>query len=131
VELPPALAIVEAMLEGFVMSNVLLIEAGLAPPSPLDADVRYQREASGLEEWNMCIYVQRFKRGDCEDLNGWAAAGMRVTGEDPGARAVLKRTGRHMFHCLVLLSSGETYDVCPTLGMTSRRRASHELPGRR
>jgi hypothetical protein len=128
VELPPSVAIVESLLEGFVQANVLLIESGLVPPSPLDANVRYQREASGFEEWQLAMYVVRSGRGDCEDLNGWAAAYRRTT-DDPGARAILYRTGPHLFHCVCLLSSGEIYDVCPTLGMKTSS-SNHRLPGR-
>lgn len=126
VRLPGSVAIIEAMLDGLVQCNVLLIDTGVVPASPLDANVRYQREASGLEEWNMSIYVVRIGWGDCEDLACWEAAGMRVTGEDPDARAALIQTGKHLYHCVVELSDGSYRDVCPALGMHVPR--GHRLP---
>lgn len=119
-----------AFLEGLVCANVVLIEQGIVPPSPLDAGVRYQRERSGFEEWNIASIVVRLGWGDCEDLNGWAAAGLRYTGEDAGAQAYLYESAPHLFHCVCLLSSGEIYDVCPALGMRSRS-SNHRLPGRK
>lgn len=127
--LPPSVAVIEGFLEGLVCANLVLIRSGVVPASPLDANVHYQREASGLEEWNIASVVVRLGWGDCEDLNGWEAAGLRFTGEDPGARAVLYRTGEHLYHCVVERSDGRIHDVCPALGMHAPR--GHALPGRK
>ena len=126
VYLPRSVMLIEAVLEGMVQANQLLIRSGIVPPSPLFSGVRYQREGSGLEEWWLATKVIAKGYGDCEDLNGWAVAGARENG-DAGARLVLYRTGPRMFHAVGSLSSGEVLDVCPALGM--RQPPNHTLPG--
>ncbi len=122
VNLPSSVCVIEALLDGLVQADQLLIKAGLVPPSPLYAGVRYRRESTGLEEWNIATIVLKNRAGDCEDLNSWAVAGLRESGEDPGARMILYRTGPRLFHAVGQLSSGEIYDVCPALGMQVPRR---------
>lgn len=119
-ELPPSERLIEAALEGLVCANVVLIETGVVPSSPLDAKVRYRREPNGLEYWDVATRVVAQGWGDCEDLNGWHCAGLRSTGVDPGARVVLIRTGERCLHAVVERSDGGIEDVCPTLGMTGR-----------
>lgn len=129
IHLPSSILLVEAVLEGLVIANQLLIRAGEVPASPLYSGVRYKREGSGLEEWWIASRVLQMGHGDCEDLNSWAVAGLRETGEDSGARMVLYRTGPRLFHAVGMLSDGTIYDVCPALGM-SVPSSNHHLPGR-
>lgn len=124
--LPPSVAILEAALEGLTQANVVLIQAGTVPTSPLDAGVRYQRERSGFEEWNIATRVMKLGWGDCEDLASWQAAGHIADGSDEGARVAILRTGRRTFHAVCALSDGTIEDVCPELGMG---RSGHKLPG--
>jgi len=124
--LPSIVRVIEGALEGLVCANVALLELDeRIPVSPLDARVRYQRERSGFEDWEICTRVLSLGYGDCEDLASWTAAGYRVTGDDEGARAVLYRTGPRMYHCVCLLTSGEIVDVCPALGMRPPQRGHH------
>jgi hypothetical protein len=129
IHLPSSVLLIEALLEGLVIANQMLIRSGLVPPSPLDAGVRYQREGSGLEEWRVATQVLKYRAGDCEDLNAWAVAGLRETGEDASARMILYRSGPRLFHAVGELSSGGIYDVCPALGMRTSS-SNHKLPGR-
>lgn len=121
--LPSDVAIIEAALEGLVCANVVLMEDGVVPSSPLDesAHVRYQRERSGYEDWNIASVMMRLGVGDCEDVAAWEAAGFRYRGVDDGASVMLYRTGPRMYHAVCLLSSGEIVDSCPALGMRSRK----------
>lgn len=114
--LPPSVRLIEAALEGLVQVNRVLIETGVIPPSPLDTDVRYKRERSGLEEWDNGLTCIRRKWGDCEDLNGWECAGINLD-EDPEAVCTIIQTGPRLFHCVVRMSDGSIRDVCPALGM--------------
>lgn len=129
VHLPSSVVLIEALLDGLVQANELLIRAGLVPPSPLDAGVVYRREATGLEDWRVATRVLEFGAGDCEDLNSWEVAGLRVTGRDPSARMILYRTGPRLFHAVGQSSNGDIYDVCPALGMGTPSRMP--LPGER
>lgn len=125
--LPPSVVLIEAALQGLVAANRVLIQAGVVPPSPLDADVRYKREGSGLEEWKTAADVLKSGVGDCEDLNCWECAAIQLDG-DSGAIAKLIRTGKKRLHCVVELSSGEIVDVCPDLGMKTSQ-AGIEVQG--
>jgi len=110
VNLPDHAAAVEALLEGFVRACQVIVEAGLAPLDPTQANVRYQLEPPGEEDWKLPQNVIRDGWGDCEDLAGWRAAGLRITGEDPDARAVVARTGPGKLHCVVMRSDGSIDD---------------------
>lgn len=121
--LPSDVPVIEAALEGLVLANVVQMEQGLVVSSPLDprAHVRYQREPSGYEDWNLASIMQRLRYGDCEDIAAWEAAGFRYRGDDDGARVMLYRTGPRLYHAVCELSSGEIVDSCPALGMKVRR----------
>jgi hypothetical protein len=113
-------AVVEAVLEGFVLACVVLIESGVVPPYPHDAGVRYQMEPVGEEDWKLPTDVIREGWGDCEDLSFWTAAGHRVTGTDPGAHVRIMRIGPGKLHAIVMRSDGSiddpSLDLCPAGG---------------
>ena len=104
--LPDHAVVVEALLEGFVRACQVIIAAGLAPLDPRDSDVRYQLEPAGEEDWKLPQNCIRDGWGDCEDLAGWRAAGMRLSGADPGARVVVVKTAPGKLHALVQRSDG-------------------------
>ena len=117
--LPDSAAVIEAALEGLVLANLVLIDTGLVPPFPHDAGVIYQIEPPGEEDWKLAHNVVHDGWGDCEDLAGWLAAGLRWTGDDPDARVVLIRTGRNKLHAVVLRSDGSIDD--PSLDLMPRK----------
>jgi hypothetical protein len=108
--LPDVAAVVEAALEGLVLSDVVLIESGLVPPYPYDTGVVYRLEPPGEEVWKLAHDVISDGWGDCEDLAAWVAAGHRVTGRDEDARVVLIKTGVNKLHAVVLLGDGAIED---------------------
>ena len=108
--MPDHAAVVDAMLEGFVRACQVIVESGLAPPDPAETNVRYQLEGKGEEDWKLPQNVMRDGWGDCEDLAAWRAAGLRSTGEDPGARCVVTETGPHKLHAVVQRSDGSIDD---------------------
>ena len=119
--LPDHAAAVEALLEGFVRACQVIIESGLAPLDPRDADVRYQLEGPGEEDWKLPQNVIRDGWGDCEDLAGWRAAGLRVSGEDPMAKVVVVKTGVGKLHAVVQRGDGAIDD--PSRELHMRRKA--------
>lgn len=127
--LPDHAAVVEALLEGFVLACRVCIEAGLAPLDPSDTNVRYQMEPPGQEDWVLPQNVMRAGWGDCEDLAGWRAAGMRISGRDPGARVVVVQTGKGKLHAVVQCSDGSISD--PSLELRTRQAMMGGLRGSR
>jgi len=113
-ELPDHAAVVEALLEGFVRACLVIIAAGLAPPDPRQTSptVKYKLEPVGEEDWKLPHNVIRDGWGDCEDLAGWRAAGLRFTGEDAGARVKVVKTGENKLHAVVERGDGSIDDVC-------------------
>lgn len=129
---------VEALLEGFVRCCMVCIDAGLAPLDPMDTGVRYQLEPQGEEDWKLPQNVIRDGWGDCEDVAAWRAAGLRLSGEDDGARCVVMSTGPRKLHAVVLRSDGRIDDPSRDLYMRQRRassmggvKLSHDAQGRR
>jgi len=120
--LPDHGAIIEAVLEGYVQAAQVIIDAGLVPPSPSDAGVRYRPEPRGSENWLLPHQVMEAGSGDCEDLCIWTAAGLRSTGQDPAARCTLRMTGPSTVHCLVETGDGNLFD--PSMQAVRERRAA-------
>lgn len=117
--LPDHGAIVEAILEGFTVAAMLIIQTGVVPPFPTQLPIRYRRETG--ETWLLPNQVVQVGEADCEDLCIWFAAGLRVTGQDPGAMCTLVNTGPRQIHCLVRMSDGQLYD--PSLELRQRETA--------
>jgi len=55
--LPDSAAVIEAALEGLVLANLVLIDTGLVPPFPHDAEVIYKLEPVGEEDWKLAHNV--------------------------------------------------------------------------
>lgn len=117
-EVPDTAACCEAVLSGFVACARILIRNGVVPPFPHNVKdaktgeyaIRYQVEPAGQEDWKLPHNVIRDGWGDCEDLALWVVAGLQETGEDPGARCRIVRTGRGKLHCVVAKSDGTFED---------------------
>lgn len=86
-------------------------------PRLYNSGVRYQREPRGREEWQDVKTSFRRKTADCEDLSAWRAGELVVSGEDPRARAVIKRVRPGLIHCLVQRGNGVMEDPSRVLGM--------------
>lgn len=109
-DIPDHATAIELLLEGFVQVASLMIASGCVPPYPHDANVHYQAEPPGEEDWALPHKVMRLGWGDCEDLAIWTAAGHRVTGEDPEARVIVVRTGANKLHAVVARGDGSVED---------------------
>jgi len=122
-DLPDQGALLESVLEGFVLAAATEIAAGVVPPFPDGTGVKFVKE--GGEVWKLPHQTLRDVQGDCEDLAIWEAGGWRATGQDPGARVVLVRTGDRQLHAVVQLSGGQTSD--PSLRLRRRSKMSAAL----
>lgn len=85
-------------------------------PSLYESGVYYDPE-QGTEDWLTIPDLYAAGVGDCEDLAAARAAELRVSGEDPGARAVAYRSGPTVWHAVVLRGTGEVEDPSLVLGM--------------
>ena len=111
-----------AALEATTLTNESLLKAGLVPlaKEAIARGVRWRAEPPGDEHFDLATTVLGRGWGDCDDLAPYEAASLRVTGVDPGARAVVRRSGPKRWHAVVLTSDGEVRDPSRWAGMGKR-----------
>jgi hypothetical protein len=103
----------EAMLkEGATPSDLELIKAGAIwkPEPPGDEHFDHGKEIAD-RGW-----------GDCDDWAPLRAGRLRATGEDPGARAVVRKSGPQRWHATVIRSDGTEDDPSLDAGMPGPAR---------
>lgn len=132
VNCPPYIPAIEAVAEGLVRLNVVLMEyaaaRGVELPWLYQAGILYRREAPGEEFWQSAtdiISMVADRYGDCEDLSAWRAAELRFEGEDEGARVKVVRT-RRAFHAIVEYSDGSVEDPSRVCIALEKRRAKRK-----
>lgn len=115
---PPVL---DAALEAVTRLNEGLIKAGEVPMfDQVRESIRWKPEPPGDEHFDHAGVVLGRKWGDCDDMAPYAAASMRASGEDPGAKAVVKRSGPKRWHAVVERSDGTIRDPSKETGMGQR-----------
>jgi hypothetical protein len=117
INVPAFPAAIEAVAEGLVLLNLVLMEyaadGGVELPPLYETNVRYRREPRGREWWENAtdvLGVVSDRSGDCEDLSAFRAAELRFTGEDPDAFVRILRTKRGTFHAVVERGDGSIED---------------------
>lgn len=114
-------ALLNAALEATTKANESLLETGAAP-------LATETIRKGLVKWkpenfrdgehfDLASTVARRGWGDCDDLAPWLAAELRMRGIDPGARAVVKRSGPKRWHAVVHTADGDELDPSIAAGM--------------
>lgn len=111
-----------AALEATTLTNESLLKAGLVPlaKEAIARGVKWKPEPPGDEHFDLATTVIGRGWGDCDDLAPYEAASLRVTGVDPGARAVVKRSGPKRWHAVVVTSDGQIRDPSKWAGMGRR-----------
>ena len=122
-------AVLNPALETVTRVNERLLRDGKIPTfdEGLKLGVRWQPEPEGQpESFDHAGVVMSGPRwgakhpvADCDDLAPWAAASMRASGEDPGARAVVRRSGPGLWHAYVKRSDGSSRDPSEEAGMNA------------
>jgi hypothetical protein len=114
--------VLDAALEAVTTLNEALIKNGDAPTfdQALRNGVKWKPEPPGQEHFDHAGIVADRGWGDCDDLAPHHAASLRVTGKDPGARAIVVRSGPAMWHAVVQRSNGNIEDPSEAAGMRSR-----------
>lgn len=110
--------VLDAMLEGVTRLNEELIRSGEVPPYSETRDAfRWKPEPPGAEHFDHAKLLLDRQWGDCDDIAPYKAASDRVTGKDPGARAVVKRSGPRRWHAYEEHSDGSASDPSLEHGM--------------
>ena len=111
-----------AALESCTRSVTGLVRRGVVPPAAgmiKAGRVRWQAEPPGAEHFDLPGTVIRRGWGDCDDLGPWHAGSLRAAGIDPGARAIVKKSGPKRWHCIVQRSDGSIEDPSAHAGMNA------------
>lgn len=117
--------VLDGALEAVTRLNESLIKAGAVPTSDqlLEAGAKWKPEKPGDEHFDHGGIIAKRGHGDCDDWAPLAAATLRASGRDPGARAVVKRSGPKRWHAIVQHSDGTYYDPSLDAGMPGPARA--------
>ncbi len=111
--------VLDAALESVTRLNQQMLAEGEVPSFErgLKHGVKWRPEPPGDEHFDSADRVMRRRAGDCDDLAPWQAASLRHSGEDPGAVAVVRRSGPKRWHAIVQRSDGSIDDPSLRAGM--------------
>lgn len=106
-------------LEAVTRLNESLIKAGASPTSDqlIDAGAKWRPEKPGDEHFDHGALIAERGHGDCDDWAPLHAATLRATGEDPGATAIVRKSGEKRWHAIVRRSDGSIDDPSLDAGM--------------
>jgi len=119
-------AAIDAALEAVTTAQVPQLASGQVPDirEAIQAGrVKWKPEPPGDEHFDDARTVLGRGWGDCDDLAPWHAAGLRASGEDPEARAMVYRSGPRRWHAVVERSNGTIDDPSLWAGMRKRENA--------
>jgi hypothetical protein len=122
-------AALDAALESVTRSNTPMIRSGKIPPAAVaikSGKVEWQPEPPGDEHFDLPSTMLKRGWGDCDDLAPWHAASLRASGADPGARAVVRKSGPQRWHAVVKRSDGSIEDPSKAAGMGTN---GHQVSG--
>lgn len=114
--------VLDAALEAVTRLNEELIKSGASPTFKEQLQgpgVRWKPEPPGAEHFDHAGIVAARGWGDCDDLAPWHAASLRVKGVDPGAKAIVVKSGPARWHAIVERSNGKFEDPSEAAGMGS------------
>lgn len=118
-------AILNAALEATTLANEAMLEAGEVEPisSAIRAGrVKWKPENfRDGEHFDLGKTVTQRGWGDCDDLAPALAAELRASGRDPGARAIVRKSGPNLWHAVTQGSDGTIYDPSKAAGMGKER----------
>ncbi len=114
----------EAALEATTLANEQAIKRGEVPliTDAISDGVRWKPEPYlDGEHFDLAHHVAERGWGDCDDLAPWLAGELRATGEDPGARSRVYKSGPDRWHVVTETSDGEILDPSKWAGMGRRK----------
>jgi hypothetical protein len=117
-------AALEAALEATTLANEQAIKRGEVPliEEAIRKGVKWRPEdfLDG-EHFDLAHIVAERGWGDCDDLAPWLSGGLRATGEDPGARSRVYKSGPDRWHVVTETSDGEILDPSKWAGMGRKK----------
>jgi len=116
--------VLNGALETVTRLNEDLIKSGESPTSHqlLEQGAKWKPEPPGDEHFDHGALIDARGWGDCDDWAPLHAATLRATGEDPGAKAVVKKSGPKRWHATVIRSDGSEDDPSLAAGMPGPAR---------
>jgi hypothetical protein len=117
--------VLDGALEAVTRLNESMLKKGDTPTDEqlIAQGARWQPEPPGQEHFDNGAEIAKRGHGDCDDWAPLRAARLRVTGEDPGARAVVRKSGPKRWHATVIRSDGAEDDPSLDAGMPGPARA--------
>jgi hypothetical protein len=111
--------VLDAALEAVTRLNEDLIRSGKSPTSDqlIAAGAKWQPEPPGQEHFDHGALISKRGHGDCDDWAPLHAATLRVTGEDPDAEAIVRKSGPKRWHAIVRRGDGSIDDPSLAAGM--------------
>jgi hypothetical protein len=111
--------VLDAALESVTRLNEQLLADGAVPTfdKALKKGIVWKPEPPGEEHFDHAGVVVRRGWGDCDDLAPYEAATLRHTGEDPDAKAIVRRSGPKRWHAIVQHGDGSLRDPSKAAGM--------------
>lgn len=116
--------VLDAALEAVTRLNESLIKSGVSPTSHqlIERGAIWKPEPPGDEHFDHGAIIASRGEGDCDDWAPLHAATLRVTGEDRGAVARVRKTGPKRWHATVYRSDGTEDDPSLKAGMPGGAR---------
>lgn len=116
--------VLDGALEAVTRLNESMLKAGDTPTDTqlINAGAKWKPEPPGQEHFDHGAKIEERGHGDCDDWAPLRAARLRVTGEDPGARAVVRQSGPKRWHATVIRSDGSEDDPSIDAGMPGPAR---------
>lgn len=114
----------EAALEATSLANEQAILRGEVPliTEAIRKGVRWKPEPYlDGEHFDLAHVVSERNWGDCDDLAPWLTGELRATGEDPGARSRVYKSGPDRWHVVTETSDGEILDPSKWAGMGRKK----------
>lgn len=111
--------VLDAALEAVTRLNEDMLKRGQTQTSDqlIQQGATWKPEPPGQEHFDNGAIIGKRGHGDCDDWAPLHAATLRVTGEDPEARAIVKRSGAKRWHAVVQRSDGSIDDPSLAAGM--------------
>lgn len=117
--------VLDAALEAVTRLNESMLRSGDTPTDLqlIRQGARWKPEPPGQEHFDHGGKIAQRGDGDCDDWAPLRAARLRVTGEDPGAIAEVRKTGPKRWHATVTRSDGSEDDPSIDAGMPGPGRS--------
>lgn len=116
--------VLDGALEAVTRLNEQMIRKGDTPTDEqlIAQGARWKPEPPGQEHFDNGAVIASRGHGDCDDWAPLRAARLRVTGEDPGAIAEVRKSGHKRWHATVTRSDGTEDDPSLDAGMPGPAR---------